>query len=1011
MAIYHLSVKVISRSTGASALAAGAYRCGGRLYDERLNRHHDFTRKENVIHSEVMLPDGAPEAWSDRETLWNRVELGERRKDAQLAREVEFAIPREMTQAQGIDLARDFVAQEFVSRGMVADLNVHWDQGLDGEMKPHAHVMLTMREIEGQDFGAKVREWNATSLVEHWREAWAECVNERLAELDLDVRIDHRSFEAQGIELEPQSKIGPAAQRMEIGGREAERTREHLEISRENGAKIIADPTIALDAITRQQATFTRQDLARFIHRHSTDKEQFNEAFSKVLSSPELVSLGEDDRGRLRFTSRDLVETELKLYRASEKLSHNLGHGVSDRLREEALSRAAERGMTLSSEQVAAVAHLTESKDLGLVIGYAGAGKSTLLSVAREAWEEAGYRVRGLALSGIAAENLELGSGIESRTIASLEYGLSQGRDQISSDDILVIDEAGMVGLRQMERLTSIAEQCGAKIVLIGDPEQLQAIEAGAAFRALAERHTRVEITEVRRQREDWQREATKDLANGKVREALQSYEAHDQIHVAETREDAREALIEGWDKSRQANPDASRIILVHTNDERHALNLQARERLKLAGELGDEISLKLEVGTRDMGLGERVMLLKNDRGLDVKNGMLGEITQLSSTHMSLHLDNGRDISFDLKDYNRIDYGYAATIHKAQGVTVDHTHVLATPGLDRHGAYVALSRHRDSVDLHYGQDDFDSLDRLTTTLSRDRAKDMVSDYAKATEFQEISIRDPASYDQDLNLRKFAPQSEIKIPQGLIQKQASLFASRRGIGLETEADAKIDTKPHRDRYRGIFANFTPATASARQKEVPEQQTLFSAQERRAHVHEAIQKHARSVEDIFEMQEAKLPVLPDQRAALQHSRKNLDAFNPNYSKDLEQAYMGDRSLAQETTTGNPRRAIQVLQIEAEIRANPNLRADRFVQSWQALSRQRDEQLMKRDFTSRQSLTDSMGEMARGLERDPQLESILRNRQKDLGLTPGLEQSISRSLLIQLGLERQRSLGLSL
>jgi len=975
------------------------------LYDERLNRHHDFTRKENVIHSEVMLPDGAPEAWKDRETLWNRVELGEKRKDAQLAREVEFAIPREMTQTQGIELARDFVAQEFVSRGMVADLNVHWDQGLDGEMKPHAHVMLTMREVGEQDFGAKVREWNATSLVEHWREAWAECVNELLAELDLDVRIDHRSFEAQGIELDPQSKIGPAAQRMEIGGREAERTREHLEIARENGAKIIGDPTIALDAITRQQATFTRQDLARFIHRHSADKEQFNEAFSQVLSSPELVSLGEDDRGRLRFTSRDLVETELKLYRASEKLSQTFGHGVSDRLREEALSRAAERGMTLSVEQVAAVEHLTEPKDLGLVIGYAGAGKSTLLSVAREAWEESGYRVRGLALSGIAAENLELGSGIESRTIASLEYGLSQGRDQISSDDILVIDEAGMVGLRQMERLTSLAQEVNAKIVLIGDPEQLQAIEAGAAFRALAERHTRVEITEVRRQREDWQREATKDLANGKVREALQSYEAHDQLHAAETREEAREALIEGWDKSRQANPDASRIILVHTNDERRSLNDLARERLKLAGELRDEISLKLEVGTRDMGLGERVMLLKNDRGLGVKNGMLGEITQLSSTHMSLHLDNGRDISFDLKDYAQIDYGYAATIHKAQGVTVDHTHVLATPGLDRHSAYVALSRHRDSVDLYYGQDDFDSLDRLTTTLSRDRAKDMVSDYVQET--QTLKTKDLTSPNQDLEQSKLSPRSNIEIPQGLIQKQASLFASRRGIGLEPELDAK----PNRDRYRGIFANFTPATASARQKEVLEQQTLSPVQERRARVHEAIQKHARSVEDIFEMQEAKVPVLPDQRAALQQSRKNLDAFNPNYSKDLEQAYTGNRPLAQETATGNPRRAIQVLQIEAEIRANPNLRADRFVQSWQALSRQRDEQLMKRDFTTRQSLTESMGEMARGLERDPQLESILRNRQKDLGLTPGLEQSISRSLLIQLGLERQRNLGLSL
>ncbi|MFM8646989.1 MAG: MobA/MobL family protein, partial [Methylocystis sp.] len=117
MAIYHLSVKVISRSSGASALAACTYRCGGRLYDERLNRHHDFSRKENVIHSEVMLPEGVSERFKDRETLWNSVELGEKRKDAQLAREVEFAIPREMTEAQGIELARDFAAQEFVSRG------------------------------------------------------------------------------------------------------------------------------------------------------------------------------------------------------------------------------------------------------------------------------------------------------------------------------------------------------------------------------------------------------------------------------------------------------------------------------------------------------------------------------------------------------------------------------------------------------------------------------------------------------------------------------------------------------------------------------------------------------------------------------------------------------------------------------------------------------------------------------------------------------------------------------
>src|SRR5262245_3033424 len=166
-----------------------------------------------------MLPENAPEAWTDRERLWNDVEAFEKRKDAQLAREVEFALPREMTKRQGIELARDFVQWEFVASGMIADLNVHWDIGEDGTPKPHAHVMLTMRAMDEDGFGPKVREWNRSEMVERWRERWADHVNERLAELDIDARIRHRSLNAQGVALEPQSQIGCStrAQRARAG--------------------------------------------------------------------------------------------------------------------------------------------------------------------------------------------------------------------------------------------------------------------------------------------------------------------------------------------------------------------------------------------------------------------------------------------------------------------------------------------------------------------------------------------------------------------------------------------------------------------------------------------------------------------------------------------------------------------------------------------------------------------------------------------------------------------------
>ena len=548
MAIYHLHVKVIGRKAGSSAVASAAYRSASRMRDVRIDRVQDFSAKRGVIHSEVLLPENAPEVWSDRERLWNDVEAFEVRKDAQLAREVEFAIPRELTERQGVELARDFVQSEFVDQGMIADLNVHWDIAEDGSPKPHAHVMLTMRSVDENGFGPKVRDWNRTEMVERWRERWAEHVNERLAELDIDARIDHRSLEAQGIGLEPQSQIGAPAQRIEGEGLDvADRAELHREIARNNGDRIIADPSVALDAITHQQSTFTRREMAMFAHRHSDGIEQFNEVMGAMRNSPDLVELGQDGRGEDRFTTRDMIETEQRLHRAAEMMAERERHEVHDAEREAALARAEQRGLVLSGEQADALAHVTDGRDLGIVVGYAGTGKSAMLGVAREAWEAAGFEVRGVALSGIAAENLEGGSGIASRTIASMEHGWKNGRDMLTSRDVLVIDEAGMVGTRQLERVLSHAAEARAKVVLVGDPQQLQSIEAGAAFRSVQERHGGVEIHEVRRQSEDWQRDATRDLATDRTGAAIHAYDRHDMVHSAETRCPTSAPLRQNW--------------------------------------------------------------------------------------------------------------------------------------------------------------------------------------------------------------------------------------------------------------------------------------------------------------------------------------------------------------------------------------------------------------------------------------------------------------------------------
>lgn len=354
-----------------------------------------------------------------------------------------------------------------------------------------------------------------------------------------------------------------------------------------------------------------------------------------------------------------------------------------------------------------------------------------MLGVAREAWEAEGYTVRGAALSGIAAENLETGSGIQSRTLASLEYQWARDRDRLRANDVLVIDEAGMIGSRQMERVLGEASQAGAKVVLVGDPQQLQAIEAGAAFRALAERHGAVEITEVRRQHEDWQRDTTRQLATGRMRDALTAYDRAGMIRAAETREAARTALIDGWNAERRSGSSKSQLILAHTRDEVRNLNEMARDALKRDGTITAEIGFQTERGERLFGAGDRIMFLRNDRDLGIKNGTLATLQQVSRHTMSARLDNGRAVAIDLKSYNQIDHGFAATVHKVQGVTVDRAHVLATPGIDSHAAYVALSRHRERVDVHYGRDDFADIDRLGKMLSRERAKDTTLDYAEA----------------------------------------------------------------------------------------------------------------------------------------------------------------------------------------------------------------------------------------------------------------------------------------
>ncbi|MGE0288267.1 MAG: Ti-type conjugative transfer relaxase TraA, partial [Bradyrhizobium sp.] len=331
---------------------------------------------------------------------------------------------------------------------------------------------------------------------------------------------------------------------------------------------------------------------------------------------------------------------------------------------------------------------------------------------------------------------------------------------------------------------------------------------------------------------------------------------------------------------------------------------------------------------------------------------------------------------------NRIDHGYAATIHKAQGMTVDRAHVLATPGMDAHSSYVALSRHRDGVDLHYGRDDFANPDRLTRTLSRDRSKDMASDYEQ---------RDPA---RD-------------------------YAERRGITFR-ERVAEIVRRIVPEKVRNIFeglrpsAEAVPGAEGARrpEREAPERKQAEDPEAALRKVRtKALVRHARAVNAIFDMQERGNKASPEQVKELQEARKVFEEVRPYGSYDAEAAYKNSPGLAREAAGGQLNRAIRALQLETELRTDPSRRADRFVERWQKLDQTSQHQYGAGDMPGYRATRSAMGNMAKSLERDPQLESILADRKRELGIAFETGRRLGHELAFAHGIDIGRGRGIGI
>ena len=761
MAIYHSSMKPVSRSSGRSAVASAAYRAGERLTNERDGITHDFSLKRGVDHAEIILPEGVEADWArDRSTLWNAAEAAENRKDARVAREIEIALPHELSAEQRLELTRDF-AQELADRyGAAVDFAIHQPHDTSDVRNHHAHLLMTTRKVEAEGLGDKTYiEWKNVRLLGEGlpatqmqlrdiRQSWETIANEHLARAGLDIRIDHRSHMERGLEIAPTEHMGVHATQMQRKGMEVDRARLDEDAAKRNADLIREKPEQVLTLITGEKSVFDRHDVARALHRYiNDDPQEFRHAFAKVMASPALVELqaerADPATGEIelaRYSTREMVEIESGMVAGATRLHQARNHGVDRRHVERAIERqdaaiqrsAGDMTARLSDEQQAAIEHVTGRERIAVVVGFAGAGKSTMLAAAREAWEAEGFTVHGAALSGKAAEGLEESSGIQSRTLASWSRGWENGRGTIGRGDVFVIDEAGMVGSRQLARFVGEAEARGAKIVLVGDHEQLQAIGAGAPFRAIAEQIGHAELSEIRRQRVDWQREASVAFATHRTAEGLAAYREHGDIRFSESREDARGEIVRDYLADRDERPDGTRVAMAHRRADVRAINEAIRAELQDRGELarvreadslapgdvahdvdhgwerpGRALTFQTNDGKRDFATGDRIVFLENSRDLGVKNGMLATVDHVEPGRIIATLDGrGDSVSVQMGDYQAIDHGYATTIHKNQGATVDRSFVLASGTMDRHLTYVAMTRHRDGAQLYAAQDEF-----------------------------------------------------------------------------------------------------------------------------------------------------------------------------------------------------------------------------------------------------------------------------------------------------------------
>ncbi|WP_371218679.1 AAA family ATPase [Orientia tsutsugamushi] len=713
MAIQFTRIEFLSRSKGGDSCRKAAYNARTIVKNENTGIKYNFSRKKDNVYHTVLIPDYVKQEFKNIQTLMNEVERTAKKDNSQLLKDIVIALPdeKELNLEHRIELTHQIVDEmEWVQKGIGVQIDIHKPQ--TGDKNWHVHILLTMRRFREDgtglgdiavDLNPKIRTVNGKKVVikdpEMIHERVKEIINAYFAKLGLPYRVDEKS-------KVPGKHIGRIRNLInEVVNENELRKEAHL--------KIINDADVITDSITHYKSIFTKQDVEKAV-KDIPDPTAREQLVQQVLSSNRILELYHDDGESSKyFTTIEVRNEETRIIRIANKINNQVYYNDIYNLKSDIEGLA-----NVSEEQKQALRHiLLSTSGVRVLRGRAGTGKSYVLIKAHELATNRGQKVIGLAPTHKAVSELKSKGYTDVYTVKGFLYNRKKIFMQGS---LIVVDEAGMVGTKAYAELFRVVRNNYCQLILAGDEKQLASIERGGMFEMLSNNFGSHVLIDIRRQSENWSREAATKFAESNILSGITLLRQNKCVKFDNTLQDSISKLIYDWSLSKFKLHE--KLVITVRNKDVDILNSSIRSLLKANGTLqGTEYRRSIAGRKESYMAGDRIVFQKSDKDLQIQNSEFATLTSVDKNEFVAKTDAGKEVSFDPSKI-QFKHGYASTVYKAQGASIKDVYVLHNGVSNISSSYVAMTRHIENLQLYCNKKATASINSLINQLSRPNDK-------------------------------------------------------------------------------------------------------------------------------------------------------------------------------------------------------------------------------------------------------------------------------------------------